>query len=211
MTRISDWAKAFNMEVIPFAGKPGDTVFRVVDLFTTENGSWEPMNRLGSVPWWARDKYLKATSDPQYNDDGGADHHIFGAVEAENGGLYPFFPIEFWTYNDNSNRTVQQAKKHGWANIVMYSSANFVYERGERGPWAWKPAAVNADIVVGAGMPSKHHISFWAVWKAEVVQGEPVEPDKPIEKPTGDLELRVQQLEATVGKLRMLMGQWTGD
>lgn len=175
--RISDWAIKFGIQVIPYNAKPGEMVNRVIDIFTTRDGSWEPSDKPGSVPQWARDAYLKPLNHPQYNDDGGADHHIFGAV-MQDGNLYPSYNIEYYTWSDGRNRTTQQTKRHGWANVVMYSSSNFVPERGERGPWAWKPSGIPADIVTGAGLPANQHVSFWAVWKPEVA---PVTP--PVEVP----------------------------
>lgn len=208
--RISDWAKAFNANVILYDdAKPGDTVYRVVDLFTTRDGSWDPSDKPGSVPQWARNTYLKPMSHPQYNDDGGADRHLFGAVEAENGSLTPFFPIEFWTHADNSNRSIQHGKKHGWANMVMYVSSNFVPERNERGPWAWKPASVKADIVIGGGLPAKQHVSWWAVWKPELVQGVPaVDGGGPVEHADEALLKRVAILEKRVEQMAVILKQF---
>ena len=207
--RISNWAKAFNVSVERYDAKPGDTVYRLVDLFTTRDGSWEPSDKPGSVPHWARDKYLKSPSHPQYNDDGGAEHHLFGAVMDENGGLTPFFPIEFWTFQDNSNRTIQHGKKHGWANMVIFASSNFVPERDERGPWAWKPASVKADIVIGGGLPAKQHVSWFAVWKPELVQGVPVgDDDEPVEHADEALQRRVAILEKRIEEMVTILTQF---
>lgn len=163
--RISEWAQALGVTVQSVPG----AIWRVKDVFTTRDGSWEPSGKRGSVPQWARDAYLKPVGHAQYNDDGGADHHIFGAI-ADGGALLPNATIHFWTHTDNSNHIWQPVKKHGWANVVLYPSSNFVPERGEVGPWAWAPD--RGDIVKGAGMPAKEHVSFWAVWeKAAETQG----------------------------------------
>ena len=204
MTRISDAAKAFGVQVTPYNAKPGETVYRVADIFTTRDGSWDPSDKPGSVPQWARDAYLKPLSHPQYNDDGGADHHIFGAVQQIDGSLYPSFPIQYFTWSDGGNRTVQAAKKHGWANIVMFASSKFVPERGERGPWAWKPAGVAADTVTGAGMPSNWHVSFWAVWRPEAYM-----PDVPVIGPDAPNESTdIAALNQRVARLEGIIRQW---
>lgn len=210
--RISDAAKQFGIQIeTAQAAAPGEVVYRVKDIFTTRDGSWEPSNKPGSVPQWARDTYLKSPSHPQYNDDGGADHHIFGAVWRD-GALIASFPIEYYT-DGKQNHTTQIAKRHGWANIVMYSSSSYVPERGERGPWRWQPAGVKADVVVGAGMPSNWHVSWFAVWEAVrnddvVIPTEPTEPGGPVDT---SLEKRVAALEADNAKLKALLRQWTGD
>lgn len=204
--RISNWVTEFNAEIIPYQGDPGDSVYRLVDLFTTRDGSWEPSEKPGSVPQWARSEYLKPFGHPQYNDDGGADHHLFGAVRGEYGALIPSFPIVFWTYDDNRNRTVQQAKRHGWANIVTYSSSSFSPERGERGPWAWQPASVNADIVVGGGLPANWHVSWFAVWEPTTITTPPDD-----ESTDERLAQRVDALERNQVRLERTLKQWAGE
>ena len=200
--RVSDWATKFNVTIIPAAGQPGETIYRVRDLFTTRDGSWDVSGKTGSVPQWARDTYLKPGNHPQYNDDAGADHHIFGAV-AQGDRLQPHGTIHYWTFNDNGNHTDQRVKLHGWANIVMWSSSSFVPERGERGPWAWAPKGVNADIVIGAGMPANQHISFWAVWEPYTVPVVIIPPIDPPDPGNGGstLDQRVAALEAEVKRL----------
>ena len=46
---ISRWATDLNVEVRKCEDRPdhptGDTVYRLIDLFTTHNGSWDPANR----------------------------------------------------------------------------------------------------------------------------------------------------------------------
>ena len=211
-TRISYWAKQFGIQITPFdavAQPPaGATVYRVVDIFTTRDGKWDPSNTPGSIEQWARDAYLKPFGAPDYFDDAGADHHIFGRVLGNNNAI-----IHYYTHVNNDNHTEQRAKSHsGWANVVMYGSSSFVPERGELGPWAWKPAEPWADVVVGAGMPSKWHVSFFAVWRKETYQPteKPVEPDAgggvPL-LPSPDYAA----LEKRVAKIEALLNSWTGD
>lgn len=202
MARISEWAQEFNVTIQPATGKPGETIYRLKDLFTTRDGSWETSGKPGSVPQWARDAYLKPMNHPQYNDDGGADHHLFGAI-AHSDRLQPHGSIRYWTFNDNGNQTVQRVKLHGWANVVMWSSSAFVPDRGERGPWAWQPAGVNADVVVGGGMPSNWHVSFFAVWEPFTVPvvTPPVEPTKPPISDGSSQDQRLSALEAEVKRL----------
>ena len=67
---ISDWAQKFGISIEPATGNPGETVYRVKDIFTTRDGSWEPSDKPGSVPQWARDAYLKPANhyDPTMNE-----------------------------------------------------------------------------------------------------------------------------------------------
>lgn len=206
--RVSDWVRQFNATIIPATGNPGETIYRVRDLFTTRDGSWDVSNKPGSVTQWARDTYLKPGDHPQYNDDAGADHHIFGAV-AQADRLQPHGTIRYWTFADDGNHAAQRVKLHGWANIVMWASSSFVPERSERGPWAWQPWGVKADIVVGAGMPARQHVSWFCVWEPytvpDVVITPPVDPPIDPGNNGSTLDQRVAALETEVKSLRANM------
>ena len=86
----------------------------------------------------------------------------------------------------------------------MFASSKFVPERGERGPWAWKPAGVAADTVTGAGMPSNWHVSFWAVWRPEAYM-----PDVPVIGPDAPNESTdIAALNQRVARLEGIIRQW---
>lgn len=185
MARISTEAIRFNIAVQPAIVSAGQPVYRIKDIFTTRDGSWEPSSVPGSIPQWARDTYLKPFSSPDYFDDAGADHHILGGVYDEaTGRMNKSATIHYWTYTDNANHVRVKVKdKSGWANIVMFNFYNPA--DGNRGPWAWCPETngIPADIVSGAGMPNNWHVSFFATWV--LAQGDgPVVP--PVEPPTQD-------------------------
>lgn len=186
---ISDWSTRFNMRVVRCEDRPdrpaGDTVYRLVDLFTTNGGSWDPSDRLGSVTSWARAKYLRPLGASDFFDDAGGDHHLFARVLDANG--QPIITEElicFWS--DGFDRLADTGyagffhatpKRHsGWANQPIFDSFN--PERGERGAWCWCPEGA-ADVVCGGGLPNNHHVSFFAVWQAQ-----PREDTGPRERPT---------------------------
>jgi len=179
MTRISEWARQWGVKIIPYTDystpATGDFVYRVRDIFTTRDGSWDVSDKPGSIEQWARDAYLR-----QEFDDAGADHHLFGRCNNADGSIDAPASIQFWTYTDNANRVYRSVKPpSGWANIVMYSSSSFAPERGERGPWAWRPQAIHADTVTGAGLPLNMHVSWFAVWQVEAYQDEAAPPVEP--------------------------------
>lgn len=206
MARISEWAKYFKLWIEPAQGQPGEVVYRIKDLFSTRDGSWEPSDKPGSVPQWARDSYLFPMNHPQYNDDGGADRHLFGAVMGDDGKLDPDEIIHYWTYTDNANHAVQPVKRHGWANIPLYGHSDIP------GPWAWSPDFGKADKVKGGGLPGGLHISWFAVWEKVVIPGEPekppVDPEKP--PPTGDLADVVKRLARLERAFDVLTKEWEG-
>lgn len=174
---INDWAVNFNLTVVRAEERPdnpqGDIVYRLKDLFTTRDGSWEPSNRPGSVTDWARNLYLRPWGAPDYFDDAGGDHHIFARVLDMNGEPMKDRDL-IMAWSDGLNKLadsgydnyvhVTPKDKSGWGNVVLFNS--FSPERGEKGAWCWCPKGA-ADVVVGGGLPNNLHVSFFAVWQAE--------------------------------------------
>lgn len=202
---ISKWAQEFGLTVEPVTGQPGETINRVVAIFTTRDGSWEPSDKPGSVPQWARDTYLKPANHPQYFDDAGAAQNLFGAV-MDNGYMVPRGTMHFWTYTDNQNHTDQRVKLSGWANIALWPSSSYVPDRGEKGPWAWQPKGIKSDVVKGGGLPQRWHVSTFAVWSPVTLPNvitPPVEPE-----PTQPETLEAAWVE--IHKLWAIVNEWQG-
>lgn len=187
--RVSDWATHYNLNIRTAEERPDHpesdgTVYRLKDLFTTANGSWEVTNREGSLPQWARDAYLKREFL-----EAGADHHLFAAVLGEDGKLIPGKEIRYWSdgfdkLGDPSyNGYIEEETKgqSGWANLVVFSGSSYAPERGESGPWCWTPSG-RSDVIVGGGMPANHHVSVFAVWQAVKESDVETLPETP---PTG--------------------------
>ena len=216
MIRIAEWARQWGIQIIPFnelgTPNPGDTVYRIKDIFTTRDGSWEVSKNPGSIEQWARDSYLTGQFD-----DAGADHHVFGRMNRISGMFDPTGSIRYWTYNDNGNDSIQAVKpRSGWGNIVMYSSSSFVPGRGERGPWAWRPSVVHADVVTGAGMPQNWHVSWFAVWQAETYRPDVVEP--PIGPPADAIlaqlhknTMAINELAVSQARIWSRLAQFDGE
>jgi hypothetical protein len=193
---ISEWVTRFNVRVRPWEERPDrpaeDVVYRVKDLFTTRDGSWEPSNREGALPQWARDRYLRPFGAPDYFDDAGADHHLFARVlDLDGRPLTDADLVQFWSggfaklgdpaYQGYRPATPKQ--RSGWANIPVFS--HYSPERGEIGPWCWCPRGAG-DVVEGGGMPFSWHVSTFAVWQAEPQATEPDGPETPGPAEPGD-------------------------
>lgn len=210
---ISRWVKDLNVVVRKAEERPdqpsGDAVYRLVDLFTTHSGSWEPSGRTGSITQWARDKYLRPLGAPDFFDDAGGDHHIFARVLDGAGrpivrdNLIRFWSDGFEKLGDPAYTGFVHAtpkRKSGWANQPIFN--HFSPERGERGAWCWCPQGA-ADVVVGGGLPNNQHISFFAVWQ-ERPRRQSEERDEPErredEQPSVvDLEVLRRQILQRVG------------
>jgi hypothetical protein len=193
--RMSEWITHYNVTVKPLKARPdrptGEVVYVLKDLFTTRNGSWEPLALPGSVPQWARDEYLKPFDAPDYFDDAGGDHHLFAAVIGLDGKFVRNQEIIYWSdgfemlgdpdYEGYIHRLTKE--KSGWANVITGPGSSFVPERNESGPWCWAPKGAS-EVISGGGLPANHHISFFAVWQA-VPASEGEQPDDDDEQ-TGD-------------------------
>lgn len=189
--RISDSAKLYGIRIKPATVAVGAPVYRIKDIFTTRNGSWEPGQDSGSLPQWARETYLKAWGSINYFDDAGADHHLFGGVyNPATASMTSPAIIHYWTWTDDANHVDVHVKdKSGWANIPI---TNTMYpDQGQTGAWAWSPKIGNvpADVIEGGGLPYNQHISWFATWVLE--SGAVVVP--PVEPPAQDA--RIAKLE----------------
>ncbi len=156
--RFSEGATYMGLTVEP---PSGSIRYRLKDIFTTLNGSWEvgDQPKPYAIEQWARDAYLSNDFD-----DAGADHHLFAHILDRNGNTVGNRLILYDTPDHEGNRTMQQTKSHsGWANIVLSPDASFSPENNERGVWAWGPPG--GEIVMGGGLPNRHHVSTFAVWQ----------------------------------------------
>jgi len=161
-TIISPGAQALGLSLQPRT-PPGGAAhsYALIDLFTTQDGSWEPNAKPYSVPAWARVKYLKPAGHPQYFDDAGGNHHLFARVEDEQG-IPIALPIRFWSVGGEQITTrLTGEKKSGWANLPIWSSFD---PATTRGPWLWGPDGALA-VAAGGGLPFNQHVSCFAVWR----------------------------------------------
>ena len=177
--RIGNWATRFNAKVIRCEDRPdqpaGEIVYRLKDLFTTRDGSWDPSSNPGSVDQWARDSYLLPPHHPEYFDDAGGDHNLFARVLDENGqALSTADLVICWSdgahllgdpnFPQFVKMKISPKERSGWGNQPIWN--HFSPERGETGAWAFCPHGA-ADVVVGGGLPNNQHVSWFAVWQAE--------------------------------------------
>ena len=171
--QFSGSMQKLNMAIQPLDGQPqaGDLVYVVKEFFTTELGSWELDDKEFGVEPWARERYLKPRGAPDYFDDAGGDHHLFGAVIGEDGELKRNFPFMF-SFPDGLNRPVTK-EQSGWACVPVYSK--YAPDQGERGAWVWHPRPGEAEGVAegrvfvekmeGGSLPWGRHVSMFAVWQ----------------------------------------------
>jgi hypothetical protein len=204
--RISNWANNFRISVKRAEERPdnppGDLVYRVTDIFTTRDGSWEPSDKPGSLPQWARDSYLRPWGAPDYFDDAGGDHNLFARVLDQQGNPVKtadliigwsdgFHLVGRADFAQSIKMTMTPKEKSGWANQPIWNGYN--PDAGEVGAWCWCPRGA-ADVMVGGGMPFKWHVSTFVVWQAEPRQGGVTPPP-----PTDDFDALRRQVWTGLG------------
>ena len=157
-----------NLQVVSFEQRPdaarwqGGPIYRVKDVFTTRDGSWEVRDTPGSIDQWAKDAYWSGAKF----DGAGGDHNFFILALDEAGQPIPGKGLLFWQgemtadFKPSDPRT---AKQDGSENIPVFGS--YIPERGEHGSWSGA-ALGKSDVLVGVGMPANWHISTFLVLQA---------------------------------------------
>lgn len=139
---------------------------RLIDQFTTRDGSWEP----SSLPYSIPPNYSLMYGGGNIPGKGAANHIM---VKARPGDRVAFNTA------DGTNPALYMAESTGWVNHPMMHSSAYVPARGESGPWVvW----VNGEkIAEGIGLPDGLHVSTWLI----TGEGEPVltEPSTPQPNP----------------------------
>lgn len=134
-------------------------VWRLTDLWTTVNGSWEPSTSVYSVPAWAISEF--ASVFPMT----GGDHNIYAIMLARNGENV-VLPVrdqkmKFW---HNHGVFVKEPKASGYFEQDIFGSFN-PDDPAQRGGWSVAPSHPVADMVNGMGLPLNHHVSLFCVWR----------------------------------------------
>ncbi len=193
---VSPQMAVANVSIVKAATRPdagtwhGNEVYDLAWLFTTLDGSWDPTSDKFSITQEPRDRFLKPMDDPEYCNQGGADHNLIQAVIGQNGKLMHGKGLLYWSdgyaklgspgYDGYVRRNTDD---HGWGDIEIFPPG---YDpQTEQGPWCMCPIGLS-DVVVGMGMPWRWHVSFFGVWQARAAGV--VVPPGPADPPaSGDL------------------------
>lgn len=135
-------------------------MYRVTDLFTTQDGRWDRH----SEPYDIKPEMAQKYNDPAFTEKGCATCLFVKVV----GG--PSKRVRFWV--DNGPEAIREVNAQGWANIPIFHSSAYNPDRGERGPWNVEVLDDNSDQdkVSGLGLPYSWHVSSFVVF--EWVEGD---------------------------------------
>ncbi|MCB1713412.1 MAG: hypothetical protein KDH96_13375, partial [Candidatus Riesia sp.] len=137
------------------------THWKVKDMFTNQDGSWDVSDKPFSIDHSFRDKYLKPVNDKEYISTG--DHSITVVTVDKDGNRLGNIPIEFKS-NGNPPIIVNRNTKEGsgYENLILYSGQNMSEEK--EGPWT---TTVGDASVSGLGLYQNWHISIVIVFERQ--------------------------------------------
>ena len=159
--RISNGAEVAGVTV---TGTPNR--YRVKDVFTTHNGSWQPdENDVYSLPDWAFE---------QPDHPGGAEHIYvrMAAATPEN------MPLPWVTFAISIVSMPQMLSRYRWTNMPTLNTYSPPAQSGWR-HWLEE----DGQIVLGGGLPNGEHVSLFVIWELNIEPDE--EPDEPDEDKPG--------------------------
>ena len=186
---ISEGAKRLNLRIV----ENGSGEYDLIELFTTQDGSWEVSNKPFSLPAWAM-KHL-----PGFTSAGAATHALV-RVEDANGQ-----PITIGvTFGNVTLSTANKPEK--WA--VQEVHGSYKPDRGEHGAMTINfPGA--KQRIEGVGLPLNNHVSLFAVYRKTKQVTPPVVTPPVVNPPTQigsisvplDLIIDIEQEYRKLGKL----------
>ncbi len=180
--RLTEWFDDLNLNVQTVeTPPPGSTVYRLKDVFTTIDGSWDVTGARYAIPQWAKEAY----ENPAQMMELQKQSHLYAAVLDANGALLGEQVIRFTNRFDPANpdsRLTQNST--GWATFTMFSSSNYDPAGGQQGVWCWAPEG-QAETICGGGRPvDGQSISIFAVWQITTAGAEePPTPEPPTPEP----------------------------
>lgn len=190
--RISEGARRLNLNI----ADKGAGNYELVELFTTQDGQWEPSGKPFSVPQWAL-SYLPGFSSA------GAATHAFVRVEDEQ--RKPLKTIVRF----GSVPVATASKPEMWA--IQQVSGSYKPDLGEHGAMTIDFAEAKHKIE-GVGLPWNNHVSLFAVYRQIAEQPKPpvVVPHPPSQPgvitvsidAVIEVEQLLQKLQKAVDKLR---------
>ena len=202
--RLGQWisgSSGLNLTITPFemrqdAGEhPTGPIYRIQDVFSTHEGSWELSNEFGGIDDWARTAYWQGAKF----DGSGGSHHCFVKVLDEAGNDIPGKGILFSL--NGATWLLQNAKPDGSSNVSLEPGTIYNPAAGAHGPWR-ATAFGPADILNGVGLPLldgyTQHVSTFVVFRAAPRTVTP--PD------SSPIVAAIERLTAEVKLLRIHLG-----
>lgn len=137
-----------------------DMTLRVVDRFTTQDGSWDVSPKPYSIDQAHRDRYEAG----RLIDGSGGQNHIF--VKPPAGSIVMF--------SSDGVRWSEGALKGGWWNWPMFHEGS-AYNTAN-GTGSWRVRVDNAIVAEGIGLPDGLHVSSFLVVEDVADGPTPIEP-----------------------------------
>jgi len=189
--KLGSYVDDFNLKIVPFEQRPDvaywkdGPYYRIIQVFTTRDGSWEPSTNPGSIDQWAVDAWH---SGADWKGAGGTNNFFIKILDRDGKplvgkGLYYWQGAMTADPSKLTNVNQKTTWQTGDENLPVWDYYN--PGLGETGDWSGATVG-RSDVLVGVDLPYKWHTSTFVVMQETI--SEPTIP------PTGDLELDIRNL-----------------
>lgn len=127
-------------------------MYKLLDQFTTRDGSWTPNGEPYSITPEMAEKYGASANEL------GCAICLFVKLEGGPGG-----PVRFTTNAGMVER--HDPEPNGWAHTTMYNPGSGYNPNNNIGPWTVQADQAESDQVGGIGLPFGWHVSTFVVLK----------------------------------------------
>jgi hypothetical protein len=162
--KLGSYVDDFNLKIVPFEQRPdaakwtSGPFYRIREVFTTRDGSWEPSANLGSIDQWAVDEWW---SGAKWKGAGGTNNFFIMVLDKAGQpivgkGLY-------WWQKGTEPANATDTKvtwDDGTENLPVWNYYNPA--AGETGSWSGATVG-RSDVLEGVDLPYKNHISTFVV------------------------------------------------
>ena len=189
--KLGSYVDDFNLKIIPFEQRvdkafwTSGPYYRIIQVFTTCDGSWQPSTNPGSIDQWAVDAWH---SGADWKGAGGT-NNFFIKVLDKAGNVVVGKGLYYWqgAMTSDPTKLTNINQKTTWndgtENLPVWDSYN--PSLGQMGKWGGTTVG-RVDVLMGVDLPYNWHTSTFVV-----VQETDAEPTIP---PTGDLDLDTRNL-----------------
>jgi hypothetical protein len=173
--KLGSYVDDFNLQIVPFEQRAdaakwtSGPYYRIKEVFTTRDGSWEPSTALGSIDQWAVDEWWQGA---KWKGAGGTNNFFIMVLDKAGKplvgkGLY------WWQKGTDPSKATDTKLTwdDGTENLPVWNY--YDPSKGETGSWSGATVG-RSDVLAGVDLPYKNHVSTFVVFQE--TDAEPVMP-----------------------------------
>jgi len=176
--KLGSYVADFNLQIVPFEEREdadrwtSGPLYRIKQVFTTRDGSWEPSDKPGSIDQWAVNEWH---SGRDWSGSGGT-QNFFIKVLDKSGKPLAGKGLFFWQKGKSAAQATdtKTTGPDGCENLPVWNF--YDPSKGETGGWSGTTVG-RADVLTGVDLPGDWHVSTFAVLQeTDAVIVPPVDP-----------------------------------